>query len=367
MNEGKKRIAFYCGSLTKGGAERVFVNLAEYFYQAGYEVLMVTQYQYKDEYALSPGITRILSDITEEETGKSRIGNFIKRFLKLRSIFKKAKPDLVMTCIGKNNLMAIATNTFLSTKVVISVVADPKMEYETKLMRFLARHYFVYADGIVLQTQDAKLFFPEKIQRKAVILPNSLNPAFAVPRYEGVRKKEIVAVGRLDDNKNHAMLIRAFSEVADQYPEYCVTIYGDGEKKEELDNLIRHFGLSHRVKLAGKSDKIRDDIYKSSIFVLTSDTEGMPNALIEAMALGLTVISTDCPCGGPKDLISHGENGYLVPVRDEKALKEQLIYCIDHPEEMKKVGINAAKIQESMNPNLVNRKWEEYFLGIMEK
>lgn len=365
MSERKKKIAFYCGSLTKGGAERVFVNLAEYFYQAGYEVLMVTQYRYEDEYSISPGITRILSDITEDETGKSRIGNFKKRFQKLRGIFKKTKPDLVLTCIGKNNLMAIATNTFLKTKVVISVVADPKMEYETSLMRFLARHYFVFADGIILQTRDAKLFFPEKIRRKSVILPNSLNPIFAFPRYEGERKKEIVAVGRLDENKNHAMLIRAFSEIANQYPEYYVTIYGDGEKKEELGNIIEKYGLKGRVNLAGKSDKIKDDIYASSIFVLTSDTEGMPNALIEAMALGLTVISTDCPCGGPKDLIAHGKNGYLVPVRDEKALQDQLVYCLGHPDEMEMVGRNAAKIQDNMNPSLVNKKWEDYFLSII--
>ncbi len=363
----KKKIAFYCGSLTKGGAERVFVNLAEHFYQTGYEVLMVTQYQYEDEYTISPGILRVLSDITKEETGKSRILNFVKRFQKLRGIFKKEKPDLVMTCIGKNNLMAIATNTLLKTKVVISVVADPKMEYETLLMRFLARNYFVFADGIILQTQDAKLFFPKKIQKKAVIMPNSLNPVFAVPRYEGERKKEIVAVGRLDDNKNHAMLIQAFSGIADQFSEYVVTIYGDGDKKEELQALIRKCGLEDRVTLAGKSNQIKEDIYKSSVFVLTSDTEGMPNALIEAMALGLTVISTDCPCGGPKDLITPGVNGYLTPVRDVKALEQKLKECLSHPEEMERMGQEATKIQEKMNPKLVNRLWEDYFIKIMNQ
>ena len=365
MSDKKKRIAFYCSSLTKGGAERVFVNLAEYFYKVGYEVFMVTQYKHEDEYVISPGITRILSDITKDETGKNRVVNFIRRFLKLRGIFKKTKPDLVMTCIGKNNIMAIATNTFFKTKVVISVVADPKMEYETKLMRFLARHYFTFADGIVLQTQEAKLFFPKKIREKAVILPNSLNPQFAVPRFEGERRKEIVAVGRLDENKNHAMLIRAFSQIARKFPEYNITIYGDGDKKEELSHLIKKCSMGNRVKLAGKSDKIKEHIYQSSIFVLTSDTEGMPNALIEAMALGLTVISTDCPCGGPKDLITHGENGYLIPVRDEEALKEQLIYCLSHPKEADRVGRNAANIQKSMNPIRVNKKWEDYFIEIM--
>ena len=98
---------------------------------------------------------------------------------------------------------------------------------------------------------------------------------------------------------------------------------------------------------------------------MTSDTEGMPNALIEAMSLGLCVISTDCPCGGPRELITPGKNGYLVPVRDTEALKEQLSYCLSHPEEAEDVGREAARIQESMAPDSVNRKWEEYFGKVM--
>ena len=102
----KKTIAFYCSSLTKGGAERVFANLAEYFTEKGYTVYMVTQYKQEDEYCLKQGITRVLSDITPEEEKNGRIGNFFARFFKLRNIFKKIKPDIVFSCNGKNNFMA---------------------------------------------------------------------------------------------------------------------------------------------------------------------------------------------------------------------------------------------------------------------
>lgn len=361
----KKRIAFYCSSLTKGGAERVFANLAEYFNKKGYKVYVVTQYRYEDEYGISPGITRVISDLTPEETGKGRIRNFIGRFTKLRNIFKDIRPDIVFSCNGKNNLMAMATNTFLKNKVVISVVADPKMEYPTKLMRFLSRTYFACADGIVLQTREAKAFFPKRIQKKSVILPNSLNPKFLKPRYEGERKKEIVAVGRLDDNKNHAMLIRAFAKIAEEFPDYTVTIYGEGESRPDLERLIEQLKLEKRVFLPGRVDDIEERMYKSSLFVMTSDTEGMPNALIEAMSLGLPVISTDCPCGGPAELIKHGENGYLFPVRDEKALCSQLYYCLTHVSEMEAAGRRAARIQKNMNPESVNKAWEQYFNKVM--
>ena len=363
--EEKKKIAFYCSSLTKGGSERVFVNLAEYFNAKNYKVYMITQYCLEDEYEISKGITRIISDLTPEESGNGRVNNFVKRFLKLRNIFKTIRPNIVFSCNGKNNLMAMITNTFLSNRVVVSVLSDPKMEYQTKGMRFLAKSYFAHADGVVVKTSEAKRFFPNRIQNKTVVFPNSLNPVFLKTRYEGERRPEIVAVGRLDDNKNHAMLIKAFARLAEQFPTYSVVIYGEGESRFELEKLIRQLGMEKRVFLPGRTNAIEDKIYESSLFVMTSDAEGMPNALIEAMALGLPVISTDCPCGGPRELIRHGENGYLIPVRDEEALYKQIYYCLSHVSEMETVGRNAADIQHSMNPQSVNKVWEQYFNKVM--
>lgn len=360
-----KTIAFYCSSLTKGGAERVFANLAEYFTDKGYSVYMVTQYRQQDEYQLQDRITRILSDITPEEEKKGRIGNFFARYFKLRNIFKKIKPDIVFSCNGKNNFMAECANFGLPDKVVVSVVADPKMEYPTKMMRFLAGVLFRFADGIVFQTKEAASFFPGAIQKKSVILPNSINPQFIRPRFEGKRDPEIVAVGRLDDNKNHAMLLTAFAKIKDQFPDYRVVIYGEGEDREKLAKLIVDLGLEGRAELPGRVDKIEEKIYKSTLFVMTSDTEGMPNAMLEAMSLGLCVISTDCPCGGPGEMITSGVNGYLVPVRDTKKLQEQMAYCLSHPEAMEQTGKMAAMIQKSMAPEQVNKKWEDYFRKVM--
>lgn len=362
---GKKKIAFYCGSLTKGGAERVFVNLAEYFYKEDYDVCIITQYRKNDEYIISPAIERVLSDLTAEEVGKSRIRNFFRRLHKLRCILKTVSPDILLTCTAKSNFMAMAASTFLKTKVVVSIVADPKMEYYTKLMCLIAKTYFRFADGIVFQTKEARAFFPKYIQKKSVILPNALNPQFLRDRYTGERKREIVSVGRLDDNKNHEMLIRAFAQTADKFPEYKLTIFGDGECRERLEALIVQEGLSERVFLPGLTADVAGAIEKAALFVLPSNTEGMPNTLLEAMALGLTVISTDCPCGGPRELITQGENGLLIPVRDVKALAEAIDRVLSNSEEAEKMGRNAQKLQEKLKPEVANQSWKNYFEEVL--
>ena len=279
-----RHVAFYIGSLKKGGAERVFVNLASWFLARGYEVTMVTQYQKENEYELPEGVTRVLSDLTPEEEG-GRLGNLFRRYRKLRRIFKETGADLVLSTIGKNNFMAILANAFLPTKVVVSVVAEPTEEYPNAPMRFLAKTLFYFADGIVMQTTDAVRFFQKSLQKKCVILKNSLNPDFVRPRFEGARPQDIVAVGRMDDNKNQRMAIRAFEKIAGQFPEARLILYGDGPLRETLQTEVSKSPLAGRVLFPGRVTDVPERIGKAYAFVLTSFTEGMPNTLIEAMSL----------------------------------------------------------------------------------
>lgn len=367
QDKNKKHLAFYIGSLHKGGAERVFVNLSEYFLQEGYRVTMVTQYQKEEEYELPSGVKRVISDITPEETGKSRIGNFVKRFRKLRNIWKTEQPDLVLSCIGKNNFMTIATAFGLPTRPVVSVVGEAREEYPGRLMQTLANLLFPHAAGIILQTERSRYFFGKRVQQKAVILPNSLNPAFIRPRYEGEREKRIVAVGRMDANKNHEMMIRAFARITERYPEYTLTIYGDGELRPFLEQLVQQLGLGDKVFLPGVVQDVAKQIEKASLFLITSYSEGVSNALIEALATGLAVIATDVPSGGTVELMTDGENGLIIPPGEEKALVEAMEKLLGNPEYAKQLGICAAKIQERLAPERVNRLWQAYFEKIMEK
>lgn len=367
MENRKTKIAFYIGSLDKGGAERVIANLAEYFYSQNYEVYVVTKLKEKDEYTLSSGITRIIADITAEEETNSRIGNLYARIRKLRKIWKEMKPDVIVSFIRKNNVMAIVSSRFLNIPVVVSVRSDPKRELQGKVMKLLSLFLFHFADGIVLQTKQARDFFPKSLQKKAVILPNSINPAFLNVQNKVEKQKEIVAVGRIDKNKNQRMLVEAFLEIANDYPDWCVRLYGDGEESLKLKELVKKVGMEKQVFFMGQVSNVAEEVCKASIFVLPSKCEGMPNALIEAMTLGTAVISTDCPCGGPADLIQNGENGILIGVDDKNALKEALIKVINDEKYRYKLASNASRIIEKLHPDIVNGQWKEYLEANLRK
>lgn len=355
-----KKIMLFISSLQKGGSERVMAGLAEHFHEKGYDVILVTQYQMEKEYSISPEIERVYSEPDESRLQGGRLHNFLVRYGTLRKIWKEYKPDVVLSFLGKNNLMAIAAAAFLPVKVVVSVRGEPTMEYEGRMMRFLAKLMFGFADGVVLQTARARAFFPKAVQKKSVILPNPINPQFLGKEMCAERDNLIVAVGRLDENKNHAMLIHAFAKIADEYPLMRLVIYGEGELRTKLEALVGEKGLSERVEMPGSVGDVADRICRAKIFALTSNTEGMPNSLIEAMALGIPVVSTDCPCGGPAELVEDGVNGLLVPVGDAFALADAFRSIIEGADFEKKLGENARKITERLAPDIVNKRWEEY-------
>lgn len=355
-------IALYISSLRKGGAERVIANLAEHFAQKGYRVLLVTTYRVEAEYKVPGTVKRMISEPADGELKGGRIHNFLARFRKLRSIWKEEKPDVILSFIGKNNMMAIITSLGLGIPVAVSVRGEPGEEYYSRSLKFVARHLFKLADGVVLQTKQCMEFFPESIRKKAVILKNPVNPEFFQERYEGEREKTIVAVGRIDENKNHEMLIRAFSLIAEEYPEYKLIIYGEGEKKKELEALVKELKLQEKILLPGSTDRVADVIYKARVFVLSSNTEGMPNTLIEAMIMGLTVIATDCPCGGPAELIIHEKNGLLTPVGDVEGMKDNLQKVLSDLHKSDLMGMEAKVMCEIYRPEKVYEEWENYLI-----
>ena len=137
-------------------------------------------------------------------------------------------------------------------------------------------------------------------------------------------------------------------------------IYGEGEQRSELEKLAESLGISGHVLLPGNVQDIADKLEKSTMFVLSSDFEGMPNALIEAMALGLPCVSTDCPCGGPKYLIEQGKNGILVPVGDVDALSHAIRGLLSDPEKREQIGKNASTVCERLAPEKIYGQWEEF-------
>lgn len=360
----KKKIVFYTGSLGKGGAQRVIVNLAEYLVKKEYPVTIVTIYSTEDEYQLPENVKRVFSDITGEEVSSNRVKNFISRVRKLRRIWKEEEPGIIVSFIGKNNFMALLTAAGLKIPVITSVRGEPTEEYATLVSRFLSKTLMGFSAGLILQTKDVFSYFPKWIQRKAVLLENPLNPDFIDEYYTGERKKEIVTVGRLDSNKNQKLIIDAFLTIAEEFPDVSLILYGNGEDKEKLTEYVLKSGYENRISLPGPIHNVKERIQQAKIFVLSSNTEGMPNALLEAMALGIPSISTDCPCGGPRLLMEGKENGILVPVGEVEPMAEAMRTILRDEELWQKYSENAYQIVNNLKPEVVNRKWEEYFNSV---
>lgn len=394
MNKGnsmeqneEKSIAFYIGGLCIGGAERVICNLAEYFYGEGYRVTMVTKVRDEKEYELNPGIKRIIADITSEEETASRIRNLFARIAKLKRIWKEVKPDVIVSFIRKNNLMAIASAAPLGIPVVVSVRSAPERELKGFGFKTISFLLFRQAAGVVLQTREAYDFFPGYIRAKAVVLPNSINPDFLKASEEltlattinhdkkmtvydrvpsSVKEKRIITVGRIDDNKNQRLLVEAYVKIADHYPDWSLELIGDGSGRQALEEYVSTLPCKDRISFTGAVDDVAKRMSEASIFVLPSKIEGMPNALIEAMVMGMACISTDCPCGGPRDLIAAEEtNGILVPVDNVDAMAMALKRLITNDTLRQSMGDNARKIIATLHPDMVNKQWKNYIENVI--
>ena len=177
------------------------------------------------------------------------------------------------------------------------------------------------------------------------------------------KRKNIVSVGRLHEQKNQELLIRAFAKISDKVEDNLI-IYGQGELREKIEKLIVELKMETRVKLGGIIENVPDAIIGSNLFVLSSNYEGSPNALLEAIALGIPAISTDCPCGGPKEIIEDGENGFLVPVGDVDAMAEKMLYVLKlSQEEINLISKKAKTSAERYRPERVFQQWKNFLLG----
>ena len=353
----KNRILLYISNLTCGGAERVVVNLANFLVHRGHNVIVLTERLDEDEFILDKKVKRI---ILPNIFGSNRFLNIFNRIKNIRQVFQREKPDVVLSFAGKCNVRALFAGLLLPIPIVPSVRSDPKREYNGGLTSLFVRLLFLSASATVFQTNQARDFFLHKTRRNSIVLMNPINEHFMKTPFQGKKNNEIVSVGSLRKVKNQQMLVKAFGKIADKYPDTILTIYGEGDCRKSLEEMAKQFNIAERFFLPGIQKEIEEKIYKSRIFVLSSNTEGMPNALMEAMALGLAVISTDCPCGGPATLIQHGENGMLVPVGDVECLAECLDIILGNQELETKLGSNASQIQNKYSSEKILKEWEGF-------
>ena len=363
------KILFNLGTLRKGGAERVVANLSNYLAENNNDVSIVISVEKQSYYKLNNNVK--LYGLDRKKASNNFLIKNISRLKRLNHIVRTIKPDIIISFLPEPSYRVLALKLFnKKLKVIVSVRNDPKIEYKTKINRIVMKILYPLADGFVFQTKEAKEYFSKKIQQKSVIIPNPIDKKIIQRKvYTGKKEKKIVAVGRLVEQKNHELLINAFNIVKDQIPEYNLIIYGEGSLREKLQEQIERLNLKERVFLPGNVDNIADKIENASLFVLSSNYEGMPNALMEAMALGLICISTDCPCGGPRFLIENNVNGYLINVGKEKELANKIkeIIVDTKQEKLEEVSNNARKKMLQMSEEKIGEIWFKYICSVTKK
>lgn len=366
----KRKILFHINSLGKGGAERVVTVLSRYFVEDEFDVVIVTLWRAKEEYELVDGARRInLEDELNKGTA-GRIGRALKRFTYLRKIIRKEAPDIVISFCNKANFRSAYSMLGMKIPLLTSVRNDPKIDYAP--YRAATKWMERKAAGCVFQTPDAKAFFTPAFQEKSRIIWNPVSEKYITAGRElSERTKEkdlkdggyIVTVGRISHQKNQLLLLRAFVRIKDQFPHLTVRIYGEDSDegvRKTLEQYIEQQDITDKVIFMGQSDHLEKEIRDAALFVLPSDYEGMPNALMEAMALGLPVIATDCPCGGAGMLIEDGVSGRLVPVGDEVQMAKAMEEILNNQELSELLGKNAKKVARKADSHKIYEEWKMY-------
>lgn len=358
------KIAFYINDINGGGAERVMVNLANYLSEIGREVVFVTSYRSANEYKLSSKVKRL--SIENNQINQSRFKRNLSRVLALRQICKNEKPSVLVTFMAEPNFRGIIATLGLPVKTIVSVRNDPNREYAGKIGKFVGKWILPIADGCVFQTKEAQEWFPESLQRKSTIIFNAVKEEFFHIERKPVAG-EIITCGRLETQKNHKLLIDAFAEVVKEHPYARLKIYGEGSLRDVLQEQIDNFGLQDKAFLMGATNDVAKALQTADLFVLSSDYEGMPNALMEAMAVGVPCISTDCPCGGPRELFRELLYNQLISIKDKNSMAEKIDMFLSADKEGKKrLARKTKELAKCFSSIKINSFWENYIESTMD-
>ena len=372
-------ISFITSSMTEGGAQRVISVLAKHFSEKGYCVrILLTEKSEPTAYSMNDSVDLVyleqwaalnfklsfkdrlfnkLEQMTARDQTTIRQKQYFRRKSKILAKYLKQNPtDVLYSFLVEPNIIVGLGSHKIDDRIIMAERNYPKKPMLTDGFIQLRNRCYSRADVCVFQTVEQKEMFPQEIQDKAVIIPNPVKQNLPQP-HQGDRRKIIVNYCGLRDQKNLPLLIHAFSCVSAKHSDYSLEIYGEGSLRDSLNEMIRQLGIENKAHILSFDPNIHKKIRDCAMFVMTSDYEGMPNSLIEAMAIGLPVISTDCLGGGARAVINDGANGLLVPCGDAQAVADAMLDLIEHTDRAEMLSKNAVKIRETLAVDKIAEQW----------
>lgn len=359
------KVLFLTRTLSYGGAAKMIAFVANTLTKSNHDVTILLVSGVEVLQPVEKNI-KIINKNIEAINGKYK---HFKRIDKIKDIIKDENPDVIVSFLTFPNFYATIIGRILSIPVIISERGNPFCDKGLKdeLMYYCLN----FANGAVFQTNGAKEYFSKRLQKRSCVIPN---PVVRKSNNNNIKfdistdNHEIVYVARFDNvQKRQDLMVEAFEKVLATYPDAVLKFYGTGKDLGMIENLVITKKLENNVRFMGYSDKPEEEMVKSEVFVLTSDYEGIPNTLIEAMSVGMPVVSTDCDPGGARMLIENNVNGVLVPKNDAEGIANAIVKIFSDKDLRGRISKEAYKITEKYTVDKISRQWHDYIMKIIKK
>ena len=362
------KVLFVTLSLGFGGAEKMLTFVAESLSKRGHAVSIanlncVPAYVNLHRRAIS-------EDISVTEASGDRRKSAMDKVRFVLDVAKKEKADVVIGFTEIPNVIARIVGMILGIPSVMSERGDPaRTGVGRGLKNSMVLRLINGSKGGVFQTEGARDFYGRGLRRRGRVIPNPIFIKGEIPEVEyAEREKSVVSVGRLDnEQKRYDVMLDAFRLFSDKHPDYVLKLYGKGSDEELIGQWAKDRNLEEKVLFMGLTTQPMQDIARDGMFLITSDYEGISNSLLEAMATGLSCVSTDHTPGGARLLITDHENGLLAPVGDAKALAAAMCEFAEDSELAAKCGENAKDVVNRFAPDQIVDMWESYILKLVKK
>lgn len=349
------KIAFVLAGLSAGGAERVITKLAGEALYRGWDVTIIT-FDLPDDpifHALDPRVKLQRLGLPAQVTRSAAVVTMVRRFWRLRQAIY-GQYDVIISFLTKINVLTLFASAGSKVPVIVSERNNPDRQTSHPLWRLALHRLYPRAAAIVMLTNRGRERLKPAERERAIVIPNPIPMLPFRPRTDG--PPQLVAVGRLNEQKGFDLLIAAFAQVADRFPEWKLIIYGEGGERSALEKQVQSHGLAGRVSLPGTTKAHGEWIEAANLFVLSSRYEGFANVIGEAMQAGLAVIAYDCDFG-PSDMIEHDVSGILVPPENVEKLGKALAEMMSNPDRRQQIGHGATQRVELFNERAVLSRW----------
>ena len=356
-----------------GGAERVAATMANTFARRGHEATLVSMQNKPNPDPLDSRVRYIECGLSySEDSGAVKknltlMASAAKGFPRFTKILRENRPDAVISFLNNASIFAAAYKLLRDRRLPVIVYEQSDPRRYSKGMRALLCQLFRRSDAVVCQSRDVENYYRANGSKNTVVIDNPLNDECIADEPAQTRTKRVVAAGRLMNLKNYPLLLDAFERIHPEFPDYRLEIYGDGPDRALLEKKRDALSCASSVSFMGNVSNVMRTVSDASLYVMSSDYEGFPNALVEALASGIPAICTDFPSGVAHELIENGVNGLVVPTGDVDAMAQAMRTMLGDPQRAEAMGRRGFAIRDRLNADRVSERWESLVREVSRK